>query len=101
MIFINENDFYVKAKEVIDGIEYKNTDQAIRHHVSDEDKKTLEEIIKLNSILNIEFEKINRNEKNIIFINETGLYYLIMTSKKDRSKTFKKFVDEYMMPKLK
>ena len=100
LIFINDNDFYVKAKEITDGLEYKNTDQAVRHHVSDEDKKTLEEILKLNPLLNRGFEKLQGNEKNSIYINEAGLYDLIMSSKKEEAKAFKKFVTHTILPSI-
>ena len=48
-IKINEYDLWFKAKEAAEGMAYKDTDQAIRDHVFDEHKKTLEDIIKIGT----------------------------------------------------
>ena len=99
-IKINECDFYVKAKEATEALCYSDTNQAIRLHVYDEDKKTLDELLKLNPVLNTGFEKMKGNEKNSIFINEAGLYDLILASKKKEAKDFKKFVTHTILPSI-
>ena len=99
-IKINEFDIWFKAKEAAEAIEYKDTDKAIRDHVFEEHKKLLEDIIKLNPAILAGFEKMKGNEKNSIFINEAGLYCLIMASKKPEAKVFKKYVTETILPSI-
>ena len=99
-IKINEYDLWFKAKEAAEGMEYTNTDQAIRLHVLDEDKITLENLLKLRPL---EFRgpiNLTYNEKNSIYINESGLYSLIFSSKKDEAKAFKKFVTQTILPSI-
>ena len=60
----------------------------------------MEELFKLNPLLNRGFEKLQGNEKNSIFISEAGLYDLIMSSKKDEAKAFKKFITHTILPSI-
>ena len=98
LIFIDELNFYTKAKEAAEALCY--TDQAIRVNVSNEDKKTLEEILKLNPVCGTGFEKLQGNEKNSIYISEEGLYDLIFGSSKKEAKAFKKFVTHTILPSI-
>ena len=99
-IKINEYDIWFKAKEAAEGMDYKDTSHAIQDHVFDEHKKSLDELIKLNPVKMTGFEKMKGNEKNSIFINEAGLYCLIMSSKKPEAKAFKKYVTEIILPSI-
>ena len=100
LIFINENEFYTKAKEAADALCYKDTDQAIRVNVSKEDKKTLEEILKLGPVSHTGPKNLTHNEKNSIYISEEGLYDLIFGSSKKEAKAFKKFVTHTIFPSI-
>ena len=99
-IKINEYDLWFKAKEAAEGMGYKDTNQAIRDHVIDEDKITLEKLINLNPVEMTGFKNLQGNEKNSIFISEAGLYCLIMSSKKDEAKAFKKYVTQVILPSI-
>ena len=99
-IKINEFDIWFKAKEAAEGLCYKSTDKAIRDHVSNEDKITLENIIKLGPPKLGGLENLSHNEKNSIFINEAGLYNLIFSSKKDEAKSFTYFVTHTILPSI-
>ena len=69
---------WVKAKTVANILRYKNTIKSIHDHVEPEDKKRLSELgpkSKGNEMLPLE-----KNEKNVIYINESGLYSLILRS---------------------
>ena len=56
---------------------YANTKQTVRVNVDEDDKRKLEEPQGRNETL-----RLDSNEKNTIFINESGLYSLIMRSEK-------------------
>ena len=40
----NENEIYFRGKDVTNALDYKDTDQAIRTHVKDDDKFKLDEL---------------------------------------------------------
>ena len=64
---INGNPHFI-GKDVAEVLGYTNTPKAIRDHVDDEDKLT-ERIV------------LSGQNREVIFINESGLYSLILSSK--------------------
>ena len=77
---------WFKGKEVATILGYKNTMQAIRVNVDDDDKKKMEELGKLSD------SSLDANAKRSMYINESGVYFLILRSEKPEAKTFKKWV---------
>lgn len=87
---------------------YKDTDQAIREHVEDEDKfvvtqKDLDEII-ANSTP-VDFTGVCddapfkiKNPRGMIFINESGMYSLILSSNLPSARRFKHWVTSVVIP---
>ena len=75
---------YFAGRDVALVLGYSDTDQAIRNHVDEEDKVTRE----LDGI------------KNLIFINESGLYSLILRSRLDSAKDFKRWVTSEVLPSI-
>jgi prophage antirepressor-like protein len=75
---------------------YDDTVRAIKKHVDIEDKKTFENLIE--GVSNC--PRLNHNEKNTIYINEPGLYSLILRSKLETAKQFKKWVTTDVLPSL-
>ena len=74
---------WFRGKDVATILGYNNTTQAIRVNVDDDDKKKMEELGKLSD------SSRDANAKNSIFIDESGLYSLILRSEKPEAKTFK------------
>ena len=70
---------YFVGKDVAETLGYKNAPDAISKHVDEEDK--LESQI-----------AISGQNKNIIIINESGLYSPVLQSKLPQAKTFKRHV---------
>ena len=99
-IQINDGDFWFRAKEVADELCYKDTNQAIRVNILDEDKKSLDELLKIGPVFNTGPINLSYNEKKSIYINESGLYSLIFSSKKEEAKAFKKFVTQTVLPSI-
>ena len=102
---------------------YKNTMKAIRNHVDNEDKRKLSELrskSKQNEMdplkskqnesfwLKMESESrsykidppLKRNEGNTIYINESGLYSLILRSKIESACAFKRWVTKDVLPSI-
>jgi prophage antirepressor-like protein len=148
---------YIKGKDVAEFLEYADTKQAIAHHVDNDYKKTLGEIMEIKNdggvnftppspkesknkldgpvvftgpspneknIENLEKSEKNKpvkstplkndenykldhlsglklaNEKNTIYITESGLYKLITRSNKPEAEKFNKFLFEKLLPTL-
>ena len=76
LIIKYKDEIWIKAVAVATILRYKNTTKSIRDHVDPEDKRKLSELgpkSKQNEMFPLE-----RNEKNTIYINESGLYSLIL-----------------------
>jgi prophage antirepressor-like protein len=70
------------GKDVANILEYKDTDQALRKHVRDRNKKKLIEILDISRpVILTGLEEFTSNELEMIYINEAGLYSLILKSK--------------------
>ncbi|PEC81632.1 DNA-binding protein [Bacillus cereus] len=80
-------DVWFVAKDVAETLGYNNTSKAIQMHV-DEDEK---------AALPIWDGRQNRNQK---VINESGLYSLILSSKLQSAKKFKKWVTSEVLPSI-
>jgi prophage antirepressor-like protein len=109
-----KEEIYFKGKEIAEILGYNDTDKAIRNHVEDEDKSKLEELVKimgernvtpknLTKILTLQnggSKNLTNNEKKSIYINESGLYSLILRSKLKEAKEFKSWVTSEVLPSL-
>ena len=111
-----ENPYFV-AKDIAEILEYKNTMKAIRDHIDNEDKLTYNEIENLDRTKHtpehvqghtiLTYNKIERTihppehvQGHTILINESGLYSLILRSKLEKSKQFKRWVTSQVLPEL-
>ena len=83
---INDEPWFV-GKDVASVLGYLNTQKAIRDHVDDEDR--LGERIVLSG-----------QNRMTIFINESGLYSLILSSKLPQAKEFKRWVTSEVLPQI-
>lgn len=74
------------AKDVCDALGYDQTHKAVKRHVEEGDgtKRTL-------------IDSLGR-EQQAIFINELGLYSLILSSKLDGDRRFKHWVTSEVLP---
>lgn len=76
------------GKDVASALGYKNPRDALADHVDDEDKNT------------VAFRDGIRGNPNMIVINESGLYSLILSSKLPGAKKFKRWVTSDVLPAL-
>ena len=94
-IFINnDNDIYFRGKDVANYLQYADTTHAIKYNVDDEDKNKLDELWAENN------SALTSNEKNSIYINESGLYSLILRSNKEEAKYLKKWITSEILPSI-
>lgn len=73
------------GKDVAESLGYTNTQKAIRDHIDDDDKLT-ERIV------------LSGQNRNVVLINESGMYSLIMSSKLPTAKQFKRWVTSEVLP---
>ena len=78
---------YLIGKDVAEKLGYSNTPKAIRDHVDDDDKLT-ERIV------------LSGQNREVIVINESGLYSLILSSKLPNAKKFKRWVTSEVLPQI-
>ena len=81
-----DKQLYFRAKEVTQILEYQNTRQAVRVHVDESDKDTFDKLLEIGGLQN---SPLCYNERNSVYINISGLFSLILGSKK-RGETFQK-----------
>lgn len=94
IIFDSNNEPWFKAKDVADILEYANTNQAIQLNIDNEDKCLG------NDFRGLCHRPLTNNEKNTIYINESGLYSLILKSRKEEAKVFQKWVTKEVLPSI-
>jgi len=90
----NQNPWFV-ARDVAEILDYTNTTKAIRDHIDAEDKCVIGQIESQN-----DGERIVPQKNNTILINESGLYSLILRSKKKEAKQFKRWITSEVIPSL-
>ena len=82
-----DGETYFVGKDVASGLGYKNTKNALMRHVDEEDK------------LGARFTTSGQNREMIV-INESGLYSLILSSKLDSARRFKRWVTSEVLPQI-
>ena len=85
---------WFRGRDVATVLGYANTTKAIINNVEEDDKKKMEELGNPCEGL------LDANARKTIYINESGLYSLIMRSEKPEAKTFKKWVTSEVLPKI-
>lgn len=75
------------GKDVAEALGYRNTVDAIQKHIDIEDKLTSQ-------------IAISGQNRNVVFINESGLYCLILSSKLPKAKQFKRWVTTDVLPAI-
>ena len=93
-----KDEIWFKAVVVATILKYTNQRKAIRDHVDPEDKRKLSEISH-ESKRNESFP-FKGNGGECIYINESGLYSLILRSKLKSAKEFKRWVTSEVLPSI-
>ena len=75
------------GKDVAEALGYSDPQKALKMHVDNEDKLTRQIVV-------------SGQRRNIIFINESGLYSLVLSSKLPTAKAFKRWVTAEVLPQI-
>lgn len=84
------------AKDVAKALGYAIPKDAIRQHVFDEDRSTLDNLMGGAQAPHA----ITHQERTSVYISEPGLYALIFGSKLEEAKVFKRWVCQDVLPRL-
>ena len=89
------NTIWLKGIESANALGYSNTRDAISRHVDEDDRIAFEDI-KRRQIS----RRSSESERKAIYINESGLYSLIISSKKPEAKKIKKWITSEVLPSI-
>lgn len=81
------NEPWFVGKDVAKSLGYKNVNDALFKHVDEEDK----EVVKCDTL---------GGQQNVTVINESGLYSLVLKSKLEGAKQFKRWVTSEVLPSI-
>lgn len=79
---------WLVGQDVAVALGYKNSRDALRAHVDEEDKNT------------VAFHDGMRGNPNVTVINESGLYSLVLSSKLPTARTFKRWITSEVLPSI-
>jgi anti-repressor protein len=95
------------GKDVAEVLGYKNTKDALLTHVDKDDKRIIQrsEIATFEchipkKVFPVEFVNGNIPNRGLTFINESGVYSLILSSKLPKAKQFKRWVTSEILPAI-
>ena len=81
------NQIMFVGKDVAKALGYADQQKAIKMHVENEDKLTRQIVV-------------SGQKRSVILINESGLYALILSSKLEQAKAFKRWVTAEVLPQI-
>ena len=89
-----DNVVWLKGREVAASLGYCNPQKAVRDHIDEDDIKTYEELMEGRS------ERPPYQQSHEVYINEPGLYSLVMRSHMPQATKFKHWVTHKVLPSL-
>ena len=90
------DEIWFRGKDIAKALGYEKTHNAILKHVDDDDKSILEDLRRGPQIK----APFKNEQEGSIFINESGLYSLILRSKLESAKVFKRWVTKDVLPSI-
>ena len=94
-ILDQSSNIWFRGSEVAAILGYANTQKAVRVHVDEDDKQIRGQFAGVNAV-----GTLTNNQSNQVFINESGIYSLILRSKLESAKSFKKWITSEVLPTL-
>ena len=97
------DEIWFKAVVVATILKYTNQRKAIPDHVDPEDKRKLSELMsksKRNESFRLKTDPLKGNEGNSLYLSESGLYSLVLRSKLESAKEFKRWVTSQVLPSI-
>jgi prophage antirepressor-like protein len=87
------------GKDIAEILGYKNPTASIGKHVDTDDKMTYESLLEVCPNQTY-LEQANKNDLKSIYINESGVYSLVLRSKLPAAKEFKKWITKIVLPSI-
>ncbi|CAK0768576.1 hypothetical protein CVIRNUC_003578 [Coccomyxa viridis] len=97
---------WFKGNDAASLLDYANSRQALLTHVEQAHRKPLKELMQLfgqissGGSLSTDYPALNQNDLLTSYINEAGLYDLILLSKKPEARAFRKWLVEEVIPQI-
>lgn len=85
---VENNEIFFRAAQLAELLQYKNPHKAIKDHV-DPDDLTKREIV----------NTINKRAQ-VLFVNESGMYSLVLSSKLEQAKKVKRWITSEVLPAI-
>lgn len=85
---MKDNEPWFVGKDVAAALGYKNTRDALKNYVHEDDKNT------------VAIHDGNQGNPNQTIINESGFYALVLSSKLDSAQRFKHWVTKEVLPTI-
>jgi prophage antirepressor-like protein len=100
--FYYNDQIFFKGIDIALMLDYIDTDQAIRKNVDDEDIIIIGELLKdpVSQTGFFKNELLKKDNLKTIYINESGFYTIILKSKKDEAKKFRRWVTSEVLPSI-
>lgn len=95
-----EGEIWFIGKEVAEVLGIKDTRQALRNQVLEEDKLFLAGEDYKKFVGGIQHPPQNNKVRNITLITESGLYDLVLSSKKKEAKEFRRWITKEVLPSI-
>lgn len=86
-----KNEIWFVGKDIALALGYADTDYSIRVHVDSEDKQLFKPE---------EIQGLKISNRGMVFINESGLYSLVLSSKLPTAKKFKHWITSEVLPSI-
>ena len=90
------DDIWVRGKDIAKALGNSIPRKTIHEHVDPEDRLSLECLTKGG----LKRTPLKKEQKSAIFVNESGLYSLILQSKLESAKVFKRWVTKDVLPSI-
>ena len=86
---------WFRGNDIADSMDYANSRQAIRHHIDDEDRAPLKDLI-----TDPDATPLKYHEGSQTFISEFGLYSLMLGSRTPQAKIMQRWVTHEVLPNI-
>ena len=92
----SKGEIWFRGNDIAKALGYSIPRKAIREHIDPEDRSSLENLSKGG----LKRTPLKNEQKSATFINESGLYSLILQSKLESAKAFKQWVTKDLLPSI-
>ena len=93
-----KDDIWFRGKTLVEVLGYSNPLKAVHTHIDSEDKEGMSELVYKGGAQN--GHPFRNVQQGTIYVNESGLYSLVLRSKLESAKEFKRWVTSQVLPSI-